>query len=110
MIKVIIVSLMIISVFSQICPNFKTFNVSVPKLLGDWYQIASSPWSRRTFEYNCVCSFVRYGAGNNSIKLDQSCRDTYPNGRLSRYFGEAKPISTNEPGKIKVKFEGIPGE
>jgi lipocalin len=91
------------------CPNFPTFNTNLTRLLGDWYQISSSTWSRRTVERNCVCNLVRYGPGDNEVKLDQSCRDTTPSGQLYRYFGEAKLINRNETGKIRVRFDGIPG-
>lgn len=97
-----------VAVFAR-CPTFPTQNITIPRMLGDWYQIAATPWSRRTFERNCVCNIAKYAPGEGVVKLDQSCRDTKPDGRLSRYFGTARPINPNDPGKLEVKFDGQPG-
>ncbi|NDW60516.1 lipocalin family protein, partial [Yangia sp. PrR004] len=38
--------------------------------LGDWYEVASSPWVHTTFEKNGFCNRARYGAladGNLSV-------------------------------------------
>lgn len=107
--KLLIFLVLIIGLYAR-CRTFPTFNITVPELLGPWYQIAASPWSRRTFERNCVCSYVKYSAGNNEVNLDQSCRDSKPDGRLYRFFGKARVKDQNDPGKLEVEFQGQPGK
>jgi lipocalin len=48
------------------CPDAKTVNLDVAKYFGSWYEIGVSPWPRRTFQRNCVCTLAKYSLKGKS--------------------------------------------
>jgi lipocalin len=106
----------------DICPDIAVrsdFNLTA--YLGDWYEIATTPMARRTFEKDCSCTKANYSLmknanataavdGNNSsnnstkstIKVVNSCHKEGVNGTHTSTGGEAKVGA--EPAKLLVRF------
>jgi lipocalin len=57
-----------------------------------------------------VCVPLQTKAGDGVINLDQSCRGSRADGQLYRYYGTARVINPNDPGKLEVTFQGQPGK
>eukprot|EP01080_Neovahlkampfia_damariscottae_P001192 gene1192-10706_t len=89
------------------CPKLATANVLVAKYLGRWYEIGVAGYQRFTFQRNCVCTRTEYSIKNEVkkiIKVDNSCNNKTPEGKLSRSIGEAIQRNATDPGKLSVTF------
>eukprot|EP01104_Vermistella_antarctica_P015454 TRINITY_DN508_c0_g9_i1.p1 TRINITY_DN508_c0_g9~~TRINITY_DN508_c0_g9_i1.p1 ORF type:complete len:217 (-),score=26.95 TRINITY_DN508_c0_g9_i1:57-668(-) len=92
------------------CPDVATVDINTTSYLGVWYEIATSPLAKDTFERDCYCTHANYTAESaDSLNVFNTCNKDSVNGTLSLIHGTATIANASEPGKLSVSFGGPPG-
>ncbi|CAD8088741.1 unnamed protein product [Paramecium sonneborni] len=79
----------------------------IESYLGDWFEVASSPWVHTTFEKNGFCNRARYGVlttGDLSVYNIQ--RDGAGDGPIKSIDGYARIPDPKQKAKLKVFLNG----
>lgn len=101
--KFLIVFLLFAFTFAQ-CPRLNTVKLDIAKYQGAWFEIATTPWARRTFQRDCLCTKARYTPEASRVKVDNTCNLRTVDGKLQRSIGHAIARNASEPGKLSVSF------
>lgn len=79
----------------------------VVKYLGDWFEVASSPWVHTTFEKNGFCNRARYGVlASGDLSVYNVQRDGGVDGNVKSIDGYARIPDPKEKAKLKVFLNG----
>jgi len=89
------------------CPNPDTVSpFDLKAYTGGWYEIATSPTSRETFERNCSCTHAQYTPlPSGFIQVNNTCSVNSLNSNCQKAVGRAVVNETN-PSKLSVSFGG----
>lgn len=90
------------------CPDdsicVEDFDLS--QFLGVWYEVATSPTSKLTFERNCTCTYATYSLNDDgSIQVVNRCNYGDAYGQLEVINGTAM-ANPDLPSEIEVSFGG----
>jgi len=91
------------------CPNVNAVDgLDVSKYLGVWYEISTTPSSRKLFERNCYCTRANYTLLDpDTIRVDNTCNLGSIQGPQQDAVGKAVPDPEN-PAKLNVTFGPSP--
>eukprot|EP01120_Amphizonella_sp_Union-15-10_P009452 TRINITY_DN357_c0_g1_i2.p1 TRINITY_DN357_c0_g1~~TRINITY_DN357_c0_g1_i2.p1 ORF type:complete len:212 (-),score=41.96 TRINITY_DN357_c0_g1_i2:60-695(-) len=93
--------------FARECPNVPTAKEIPSRYAGVWYEIATVPLAKETFERNCFCTFANYTiAGPQQVTVINTCNVDSVNGRVDVTKGNAIIPDLAQPGKLEVSFGG----
>lgn len=77
--------------------------------LGDWFEVASSPFVHRTFERKGFCDRARYGKkSDGTLSVLNVERKDSPSGQVKDIKGYAYIPDPKVPAKLKVHLDGAP--
>mmetsp|Transcript_8889 Transcript_8889/g.14557 ORF Transcript_8889/g.14557 Transcript_8889/m.14557 type:complete len:209 (-) Transcript_8889:396-1022(-) len=83
-------------------------SLDIQKYIGRWYEIATSRFTRLTFEKDCTCVTADYQVlTNRSISVVNRCRLLKPNGTLNKINGVATIRNPKVPAKLSVTFPSL---
>ncbi|CAD8186092.1 unnamed protein product [Paramecium octaurelia] len=89
--------------------SVQTLNVT--QYLGNWYEVASSPWVHFTFEKDAFCTRATYGLqSDGNLSVLNMERYGSPSGEVKEITGYAYIPNPEQPGQLKVHLEGAPFE
>lgn len=75
--------------------------------LGDWYEVASSPFVHTTIERKGFCSRARYGRqSDGTLSVYNAERKDSPSGPVKDIKGYAYIPDPKVPAKLKVFLDG----
>mmetsp|Transcript_18559 Transcript_18559/g.47177 ORF Transcript_18559/g.47177 Transcript_18559/m.47177 type:complete len:187 (-) Transcript_18559:1917-2477(-) len=90
------------------CPDVPVVaSFDVTRYMGKYYEIATSPSSRNTFERGCECTFAQYSLrSDGTVAVNNTCSR---HGAVDSALGTATIPDPTQPAKLAVSFGGPPG-